>query len=102
MGKAGMKRIIVGISGASGAIYGIRMLQILRELGSAESHLVMSRQFSDLTAELSSAVEANCQVEGPDQCCAWARFWTPTDVKRASANEYQRFKLTIDGQENLR
>jgi 3-polyprenyl-4-hydroxybenzoate decarboxylase len=37
-----MKRIIVGISGASGAIYGIRMLQILRELGGAESHLVMS------------------------------------------------------------
>jgi len=37
-----MKRIIVGISGASGAIYGIRMLQILREIGGVESHVVMS------------------------------------------------------------
>jgi 4-hydroxy-3-polyprenylbenzoate decarboxylase len=30
-----MKRIIVGISGATGAIYGIRLLQILRECGGA-------------------------------------------------------------------
>jgi 4-hydroxy-3-polyprenylbenzoate decarboxylase len=35
-------RIIVGISGATGAIYGIRILQHLRELG-VETHLVISR-----------------------------------------------------------
>jgi len=35
-------RIIVGISGASGTIYGIRALQMLREMG-IESHLVMSQ-----------------------------------------------------------
>ncbi|MCK5554223.1 MAG: UbiX family flavin prenyltransferase [Deltaproteobacteria bacterium] len=35
-----MKRIIVGISGASGAIYGIRMMEALK--GRAESHLVIS------------------------------------------------------------
>lgn len=34
-------RIVVGISGASGAIYGIRALEALRELG-VETHLVMS------------------------------------------------------------
>jgi polyprenyl P-hydroxybenzoate/phenylacrylic acid decarboxylase-like protein len=34
-------RLIVGISGASGAIYGIRALQVLRELG-AETHLVIT------------------------------------------------------------
>ena len=33
-------RIIIGISGASGVIYGIRMLQVLREHG--ETHLVVS------------------------------------------------------------
>ena len=34
-------RLIVGISGASGAIYGIRALQVLRELG-VETHLVVT------------------------------------------------------------
>ena len=38
-----MKRLIVGISGASGAIYGIRMLEVLRAMGGIETHLVMSR-----------------------------------------------------------
>ena len=36
-----MKRIIVAITGASGAIYGIRALQMLREAG-VERHLVLS------------------------------------------------------------
>lgn len=36
------RRLIVGISGATGIVYGIRALDILRELG-IESHLVVSR-----------------------------------------------------------
>jgi len=36
------QRIVVGISGATGIIYGVRALQILRELG-IETHLVVSR-----------------------------------------------------------
>ncbi len=36
------RRIVVGISGASGAIYGVRLLRLLREL-EVESHLVVSR-----------------------------------------------------------
>lgn len=39
------KKIVVGISGASGAIYGIRLLQILREL-EIESHLIISKAAS--------------------------------------------------------
>lgn len=35
-------RIIVGISGATGVVYGIRLLEILRDLG-VETHLVISR-----------------------------------------------------------
>ena len=35
-------KIIVAITGATGAIYGVRILQRLREAG-AESHLVISR-----------------------------------------------------------
>lgn len=37
-----MRRIIVGLSGASGAIYGIRTLQALRAVPGVETHLVMS------------------------------------------------------------
>mgnify|MGYP001816076063 CR=1 FL=1 len=36
------QRLIVGISGASGIIYGIRLLEILRDLPGIETHLVMS------------------------------------------------------------
>ncbi|AYU93720.1 UbiX family flavin prenyltransferase [Enterobacter hormaechei subsp. xiangfangensis] len=51
-----MKRLIVGISGASGAIYGIRLLQVLRDVAGVETHLVMSqaaRQTLSLETDLS-------------------------------------------------
>jgi 4-hydroxy-3-polyprenylbenzoate decarboxylase len=37
-----VKRIAVGISGASGAIYGIRFLELLRGVPGVESHLIVS------------------------------------------------------------
>ena len=37
-----VQRIIVGISGASGAVYGVRLLQILKTLPNVESHLVVT------------------------------------------------------------
>ncbi|MFQ5984390.1 MAG: UbiX family flavin prenyltransferase [Alphaproteobacteria bacterium] len=45
-------RLVVGISGASGAIYGVRLLEALRSLP-VETHLVMSR-----TAEMTLAYES--------------------------------------------
>ncbi|SQI41755.1 Probable aromatic acid decarboxylase [Leminorella richardii] len=38
-----MKRLIVGISGASGALYGVRLLQVLKDCPQIESHLIMSQ-----------------------------------------------------------
>jgi 4-hydroxy-3-polyprenylbenzoate decarboxylase len=38
-----VRRLIVGISGASGVIYGIRMLEVLKTIQGVETHLVMSR-----------------------------------------------------------
>jgi flavin prenyltransferase len=37
-----MKKLIVGISGASGVIYGIRLLAVLRDVPDVETHLIMS------------------------------------------------------------
>lgn len=36
------KRLIVAITGASGAIYGVRLLQLLKNVESVETHLVVS------------------------------------------------------------
>lgn len=41
-GSATRRRLIVGISGASGIVYGITALQLLRQLG-VETHLVVSK-----------------------------------------------------------
>jgi len=50
------QRLIIGISGASGVIYGIRLLELLR--GTAiETHLVMSR-----AAEITAAYETDRKI----------------------------------------
>ncbi|QGA67615.1 UbiX family flavin prenyltransferase [Sulfolobus sp. E11-6] len=41
-GREKTKRVIIGISGASGTIYGIRTVQFLKELG-YETHIIISR-----------------------------------------------------------
>ena len=47
------QRLIVGISGASGTVYGIRLLKMLRE-AEVETHLVMSK-----SAEMTMAYETD-------------------------------------------
>jgi 4-hydroxy-3-polyprenylbenzoate decarboxylase len=49
-------RIVVGMSGASGVVYGVRMLEALRDAG-VETHLVMSR-----SAEITLAHETDWKV----------------------------------------
>jgi len=50
------RRIIVGISGASGIVYGVRMLEALRSAG-LETHLVISR-----SAQVTLAYELSLKV----------------------------------------
>jgi len=53
-----MKRIIIGISGASGVIYGIRLLEMLRPISGVETHLIMSRY-----AKVNMGIETTHTVE---------------------------------------
>lgn len=50
-------QIVVGISGASGSIYGIRLLEVLRDLG-IRSHLIMTDM-----SEKNIEIEANHDVD---------------------------------------
>lgn len=51
------RRLIVGIAGASGAIYGIRLLEALRAIGGIETYLVLSK-----TARLTIGLETDWSV----------------------------------------
>ena len=60
------QRMIVGITGASGAVYGVRLLELLRATGHVETHLVVSTAgWLTLTHELGLSrreVEAKADV----------------------------------------
>jgi 4-hydroxy-3-polyprenylbenzoate decarboxylase len=51
-------RLIVGISGASGVIYGIRLLEALKTLADLETHLILSKG-----AKLNISIETQWQVK---------------------------------------
>jgi flavin prenyltransferase len=61
-----MKRIIVAITGASGVLYGIRALELLRQAGDVETHLILSpaavRTIRAETAYTPADVEALADV----------------------------------------
>jgi 4-hydroxy-3-polyprenylbenzoate decarboxylase len=54
--------LIVGISGASGAVYGVRTLEVLRQIG-VSAHLILSRAAAQtLKEEMDLSVEAARQL----------------------------------------
>jgi len=51
-------RLIVGIGGASGVIYGIRLLEVLKAMPEVESHLIMTK-----TARMNIGIETDWEVD---------------------------------------
>ncbi|MCY4356090.1 MAG: UbiX family flavin prenyltransferase [Gammaproteobacteria bacterium] len=53
-----MKKLVIGMSGASGVIYGIRLLEILNRQPSVETHLIMSS-----AAKMNIAIETDYSTD---------------------------------------
>jgi 4-hydroxy-3-polyprenylbenzoate decarboxylase len=81
------ERLVVGISGASGVVYGIRLLEALAELG-IESHLVMSK-----AAEMTIGLETDLK---PRAVAAKADYsYAPVDIAAPIASGTFRTKGMI-------
>lgn len=52
------RRLIIGMSGASGAPYGVRILEVLRRVGTHEVHLVMTE-----AAKLNVGIETKLRIK---------------------------------------
>jgi flavin prenyltransferase len=72
------RRMIIGISGATGVVYGVRLLQVLKQQG-IETHLVVTK-----AGEMTRAYETDLSVQ---QLRDLADVWYPvTDVGAAIAS----------------
>src|SRR5579862_5177833 len=97
-----MRRIIIGITGASGSLYGYMVLQALRSIGGVETHLVLTaaaRRTIELETDMAAEdFESLADVVHPDDDLAAAissgSFVTdgmlviPCSIKSASAIAY--------------
>jgi 4-hydroxy-3-polyprenylbenzoate decarboxylase len=72
------RRLIIGMTGASGAIYGVRLLQVCRELG-LEVHLCMSK-----AAELTLSYELD--IKSAEVRALAHKAYAPSDIGAAIAS----------------
>lgn len=68
-----MKRVIVGITGASGAIFGVRLLHILRTVADVETHLIIS-------ASARLTLSAECDINPSDLNAVADVVHHPSDI----------------------
>jgi 4-hydroxy-3-polyprenylbenzoate decarboxylase len=74
-----MKRIVIAITGASGAAYGVKALQLIHGLAEVESHLI-------LTSSAHRTIEHETPYK-PDEVRALAdRLYSPRDIGAAIAS----------------
>jgi flavin prenyltransferase len=76
MAEVSKPRVIVAISGASGAVYGIEALKLLRALGSVETHLVISPAGARTIGEETDLTPAEVESMA-DQCHAFRDIGSP-------------------------
>jgi flavin prenyltransferase len=82
------RRLIVGISGASGVVYGVRMLEVLRDVG-IETHLVMSK-----AAELTLIYEMDMKPK--DVRALASHFHAQADIGASiSSGSFQTMGMVI-------
>jgi 4-hydroxy-3-polyprenylbenzoate decarboxylase len=61
------KRLTIAISGATGVVYGVRLLEILRSVDDVETHLIMSRwAIKNIEIETSCSVR---EIKDLADCC---------------------------------
>lgn len=65
-----MRRIVVGITGATGAIFGIELLRRLSQCADVETHLVLSR-WARTTIHLETGLSADDVVALADAAYSW-------------------------------
>ena len=81
------KRIVVGISGASGVIYGVRLLEVLKDLG-VETHLVMSPAAKmTIVAETKYTVDSVEKAERP-RCTSLVILRLPSPLALSKQTEW--------------
>lgn len=74
-------RIVIGMSGASGAVYGIRLLEVLRGIDDVESHLIATR-----AARLTIAAETDLTVDAVEQLAGYVHHHQDVGAPIASGS----------------
>jgi 4-hydroxy-3-polyprenylbenzoate decarboxylase len=84
-----MKRVIVGISGATGAMYGIRLLEVLGHVAGIETHLVLSS-----AAKRTLSLETDYSVEQVEALADYA--YKPADIAASiSSGSFRAASMVI-------
>ncbi len=83
------KRIIIAISGASGAIYGIRILELLKKFSNIETHLIISK-----SASLTINSETNYQIKNLQSICNF--YYNNNDIAaKIASGSFKTYGMII-------